>query len=86
MTKKTKLWIKTGLSLAISGLVGLFTGQVIDMVAANSNADKFSKLGAKVGGSLVGYYIGDQVTDHILSGLQNFVDLDDEDDEMETDE
>lgn len=86
MNKQTKAWIKMGLSLAISGLVGLFTGQIVDMVSASSNANKYVKMGAKAGGSLVGYYIGGQVTDCIINDVSNFVDLSDEDDEQEAGE
>lgn len=83
-------FFKAGLKMVVSGLVGLFTGAIVDTVSANATGTKIAKIGAKAGGALVGYYIGDKVTEHIMSDIEEMLpdnsSDDDEDDEEEEEE
>lgn len=65
--------VKTGIRVGVTILVDLFTGAVTNKVLAGTNGGKLKKLGAKAGGLLVSIYIGDQVADHICSGLDQLV-------------
>jgi len=61
--------IKGIIKFAVGGLVEIFVGAVTNSVIGGVNGSRAAKLGAKAGGFLVGMYIGDQVSDYILKGV-----------------
>lgn len=69
---------KPYINLGITFLVELFTHAVCTTVMQNVDGGKFAKFGARIGASLVGFMIGEQVTDCICDSTEEFLDTIDE--------
>lgn len=67
---KCRPYIKVG----IVGLVECFTGAVRSAVMSHVEGGRLSRAGAKVGGMLVGYMIGEKVGDCVCDGIEGFLD------------
>ena len=64
--------------VGITGLVELFTNAVCTTVMGHVEGNKIAKFGARIGASLIGFMIGDQVTDYICDTADEFMDSIDE--------
>lgn len=59
--------IRTAVRYTVVGLVATFVGAATNSVVGRVEGPKIAKVGAKLGGVLVGMHAGDQVSDYILS-------------------
>lgn len=77
--------IRPYIGFVITGLVGLFTNAISDAVLGQVEGNRVSKFGAKLGGGLVSFMIGEQVSDYICDGIDDFMDnMDDLKETIET--
>lgn len=58
-------------TFAVTGLVELFTGAVVNAVIKNVDGGRFARFGAKIGGALVGLVIGDRVSDYVCNAMDD---------------
>lgn len=61
--------VKGIIRLAITGLVEAFVGAATNIVVSRTDNSRLARFGAKAGGFLVGMYLGEQVSDHICSSI-----------------
>ena len=66
--------IKPYIKFGITGLVELFTQAVSKSVMNHVDGGKLANFGAKIGASLVGLVVGDQVSEYVCNGIMDFAD------------
>lgn len=66
--------IKPYIKFGITGLVELFTQAVSKSVMSHVDGGKLANFGAKIGASLVGLVVGDQVSEYVCNGIMDFAD------------
>lgn len=69
--EKRNKTIKSIVRFTVSGLVEIFIGAVTNSVLGRVDGSRAAKFGAKAGGFLVGMYLGDKVSDYILTGIDD---------------
>ena len=60
--------------LVAGGLVDLFAGAVISNVLDDCDVGKVPKIGAYIGGGLIGVMVGDKVGDYLCDEIDEFAD------------
>lgn len=69
---------KPYINVGVTGLIELFTHAVYTTVMGNVEGSKLAKFGARIGVSLIGLMVGDQVTDYLCDSADEFMDSLDE--------
>lgn len=70
-----KFGVKDVVSLAVTGLIELFTGAVINHVVGDTDGGRLAKFGAKAGGVLLGLWIGDKTSDYICEEIDKYYEI-----------
>lgn len=63
--------VKRIVTFAVTGLVELFTGAVVNSVLDGVEGGKLARFGARIGGGLVGLVIGDKVADYVCASMDD---------------
>ena len=66
--------IRPYIQVGVTTFVELFTNAASTAIMSKTNANKFTKIGAKIGGDLVGLKIGADVSDYICDSIDEFLD------------
>lgn len=62
--------VKMGIWFISSSLVDCFISAATCGLINNSSTSKLKRVGAKIGGFLVGTYIGDKISDYVLETVE----------------